>query len=52
MAIPPLVLKIEADPYSGAGGANFKKYLTDLRFELKALFHVRQAEGARRIAAT
>ncbi|MBA3737326.1 MAG: hypothetical protein H0W97_02035 [Actinobacteria bacterium] len=45
-------LRIEADPFAGAGGANFKKNLTDLRFELKALFHVRQAEGARRIAAT
>lgn len=44
-------LRIEADPFAGAGGANFKKNLTDLRFELKALVHVRQAEGARRIAA-
>jgi hypothetical protein len=45
-------LRVMADPYAGAGGANFKKNLTDLRFELRALFHVRQAEGARRIAAT
>jgi hypothetical protein len=45
-------LRVQADPYAGAGGANFKKNLVDLRFELKALFAVRQAEGARRIAAT
>jgi hypothetical protein len=37
---------------AGVGGANFKKNLTDLRFEIRALFHVRQATGARRIAAT
>lgn len=40
-------LKFEADPYTG-----FKKNLTTLRIEGNALFHVRQAEGARRIAAT
>ena len=45
-------LRVQADPYAGAGGANFKKNLVDFRFELKALFAVRQAEGARRIAAT
>lgn len=40
-------LKFEADPYSG-----FRKNLTTLRVEGNALFHVRQAEGARRIAAS
>jgi len=36
-----------ADPYTG-----FNKNLTTLRVEVKALYHVRNAEGARRIAAT
>jgi hypothetical protein len=40
-------MQFGADPFTG-----FKKNLTDLRVEIKALFHVRNAEGARRIAAT
>lgn len=40
-------LKFEADPFSG-----FRKNLTTLRIETNALYHVRQAEGARRINAT
>jgi hypothetical protein len=45
-------LRVEADPFAGLGGKNFAKNLTDLRFEVKALFAVRQAEAARRIAAS
>ena len=41
------VLRIDADPFS-----DFTKNLTTLRCEVKALFHVRDAKGARRIAAT
>jgi len=37
-----------ADPF----GANFKRNLVDLRVELNVLYHVRNAKGARRIAAT
>jgi hypothetical protein len=40
-------LRFEADPFTG-----FRKNLTTLRIETKSLYHVRQAEGARRIAAT
>ena len=40
-------VRFEADPFS-----EFKKNLTTLRIEVKALYHVRQPEGARRIAAT
>jgi HK97 family phage major capsid protein len=40
-------LRIEADPFTG-----FTKNLTTLRCEVKALFHVRNAKGARRIAAS
>lgn len=40
-------LKFETDPFSG-----FRKNLTTLRIETNALYHVRQAEGARRINAT
>jgi hypothetical protein len=39
--------RFDADPYSG-----FKKNLTTLRCEMKALFHVRNKNGARRVAAT
>jgi hypothetical protein len=39
-------LRFEADPFTG-----LKKNLTTLRIECKALYHVRQAEGARRVAA-
>ncbi|CAN5308852.1 hypothetical protein BH18ACT5_BH18ACT5_06160 [soil metagenome] len=45
-------LKVESDPFARAGGANFKRNLVDLRFALKTLYFVRQAEAARRIAAT
>lgn len=40
-------MRIDADPFTG-----FKKNLTTLRCEVKALYHVRNAKGARRIAAT
>ena len=40
-------MRIDADPFTG-----FTKNLTTLRCEVKALFHVRDAKGARRIAAT
>ena len=40
-------MRIDADPFS-----DFTKNLTTLRCEVKALFHVRDAKGARRIAAT
>ncbi len=40
-------LRFEADPYSG-----FKKNLTTLRLEVKALYHVRNAKGARWVAAS
>ena len=40
-------MRIEADPFS-----DFVKNLTTLRCEVKALFHVRDAKAARRIAAT
>jgi hypothetical protein len=39
-------MRFEADPFS-----EFKKNLTTLRNEVKALYHIRQGEGARRIAA-
>lgn len=39
-------MKFDADPYTG-----FKKNLTTLRVEVNALYHVRNANGARRIAA-
>ena len=39
--------RFDADPFTG-----FKKNLTTLRVEVKGLFHVRNADGARRIAAT
>jgi len=39
--------KLEADPFSG-----FKSNLTTLRVEVKGIFHVRNANGARRLAAT
>jgi hypothetical protein len=38
-------LRFEADPFTG-----FKKNLTTLRLEVKALYHVRNAKGARRVA--
>jgi hypothetical protein len=41
-------MRFDADPY----GANFKKNLTTLRIETHALLNVRNANGARRIAAT
>ena len=40
-------MRFDADPYTG-----FKKNLTNLRVETSALYHVRNARGARRIAAT
>jgi hypothetical protein len=40
-------LSVQADPYSG-----FKANLVTLRVEVNALFHVRNIQGARRIAAT
>ena len=39
-------LRFDADPFT-----NFKKNLTTLRIECEALYHVWQAEGARRVAA-
>ena len=39
--------RFEVDPYSG-----FKKNLSTLRVEVTGLYHVRNADGARRIAAT
>lgn len=45
-------LRFDADPYAGAGGRNFVRNLVDLRVEVKALMHVRNARGARRVAAT
>jgi hypothetical protein len=39
--------RFEAEPYTG-----FKPNLTTVRVEVKVLFHVRDAKGARRIAAT
>ena len=39
-------MRIDADPFTG-----FTKNLTTLRCEVKTLFHVRNAKGARRIAA-
>jgi hypothetical protein len=42
-------MRFDADPY---GGGNFKKNLTTLRIETNELMHVRNANGARRIAAT
>jgi len=41
------LMRFDADPYT-----NCKKNLTTLRIETNALFHVRNANGARRIAAT
>ena len=38
--------KLEADPFTG-----FKANLTTLRVEVKGLYHVRNAKGARRLAA-
>ena len=40
-------VKFDADPYSG-----FKKNLMTLRVETNALMHIRNANGARRVAAT
>lgn len=40
-------LKVDADPFSG-----FSKNLTDLRIEVNSLFHIRDSNGARRIAAS
>jgi hypothetical protein len=40
-------MRFEADPFTG-----FRKNLTTLRIEVHALYHVRQAEGARRVNAT
>jgi len=39
--------RFDADPFTA-----FKKNLTTLRVEVKGLVHVRNADGARRIAAT
>jgi hypothetical protein len=39
-------LRFEVDPYTG-----FSKNLSTLRLEVKSLFHVRNAKGARRVAA-
>lgn len=39
-------MKFEADPFTG-----FKANLTTVRVETKALMHIRNAKGARRIAA-
>jgi len=39
--------RLEADPFTG-----FRANLTTLRVEVKGLFHVRNAKGARRLAAT
>jgi hypothetical protein len=39
-------LRFEVDPYTG-----FKANLSTLRLEVKSLFHVRNAKGARRVAA-
>ena len=39
-------LRFEIDPYTG-----FSKNLSTLRLEIKSLFHVRNAKGARRVAA-
>lgn len=40
-------VRFEADPFS-----EFRKNLTTLRIEVKSLYHVRQPEGARRVAAS
>lgn len=40
-------VKFDADPYT-----EFKKNLTTLRVEMNALFHIRNIQGARRIAAS
>jgi len=40
-------LRFEVDPFSG-----FSKNLATLRLEIKSLYHVRNAKGARRVAAT
>jgi hypothetical protein len=40
-------LRFDAGPFTG-----FRKNLTTLRIETHALYHVRQAEGARRVNAT
>jgi hypothetical protein len=40
-------MRIDADPFTG-----FTENLTTLRCEVKALFHIRDSKGARRIAAT
>jgi hypothetical protein len=45
-------LSIDADPYAGVGGANFKKNLVDIRAEVNVLMHVRAPLAAHRIAAT
>jgi hypothetical protein len=42
-------LQVDADPFSGAGGENFSRNLTDLRFELSALMHIRDSSAAFRI---
>ena len=43
---------VDADPYTGVSGANFKRNTVDIRAEVSALYHVRNNRGARRIAAT
>jgi hypothetical protein len=44
-------LDVALDPFAGVGGQNFWRNLTDVRFELSALMHVRDATGAYRIGA-
>jgi hypothetical protein len=44
-------LSIDLDPFAGVGGENFRRNLTDVRFELSALMHVRDVSGAYRIGA-
>lgn len=39
-------VRIDADPYAGAGGDNFVKNLTDLRAEATVKMHVRRAAAA------
>jgi hypothetical protein len=44
-------LQVDLDPFAGAGGQNFHRNLTDVRFEVSALAHVRDATAAYRIGA-
>lgn len=39
-------IRIDADPFAGAGGDNFVKNLTDLRAEVTTKMHVRRAAAA------